>query len=120
MTNYFYLSNQPHAARSQTTYLRISLAIVIVLFCGIAFPFIWRWGVQQWSASNIYTLDEAVESLPKERVAIVFGARVFNSGRLSTMLRDRMDTAITLYHSGQVDKLLVSQLVMEASQRLKQ
>ncbi|MEM7532720.1 MAG: ElyC/SanA/YdcF family protein [Chloroflexota bacterium] len=109
MTNYFDLSNQARSTmRHQTTYLRISLAIVIILFCGIAFPFIWRWGVQQWSVSNMYTLDEAVESLPKERVAIVFGARVFNSGRLSTMLRDRMDTAILLYQSGQVDKLLVS------------
>lgn len=41
-------------------------------------------------------------------VAIVFGAGIRPDGRLSPMLRDRMDTAIALYEAGKVRKLLVS------------
>ncbi len=40
--------------------------------------------------------------------AIVLGAKVHKGGRLSDMLRDRMDAAIALYHAGAVTKLLVS------------
>ncbi len=40
--------------------------------------------------------------------AIVLGAKVHEGGRLSDMLRDRMETAISLYHAGAVDTLLLS------------
>jgi SanA protein len=38
----------------------------------------------------------------------VFGAQVYENGRLSDVLRDRMDVAIELYHAGKVQKLLLS------------
>lgn len=41
-------------------------------------------------------------------VAVVFGAKVHEGGTLSAMLEDRMDTAISLYQSGKVEKILVS------------
>ena len=40
--------------------------------------------------------------------AVVLGAKVHEGGRLSDMLRDRMDTAISLYQSGEVGTLLLS------------
>ena len=40
--------------------------------------------------------------------AVVFGAKVHEGGTLSHMLQDRMDTAIALYKSGAVQKLLLS------------
>lgn len=40
-------------------------------------------------------------------IAVVFGASV-RYGELSDMLRDRMDTAIALYRSGKVGRLLLS------------
>ncbi len=40
--------------------------------------------------------------------AVVFGARVYDDGRLSLALRERMDTAIELYSQGYVGKLIVS------------
>lgn len=40
--------------------------------------------------------------------AVVLGAKVHKGGRLSDMLRDRMDTAIALYREGKVTKLLLS------------
>ena len=45
---------------------------------------------------------------PSEACAVVLGAKVHEGGRLSDMLRDRMDTAIALYTDGKVKKLLLS------------
>ena len=67
-------------------------------------PFVWRKGVQWGYGRSIYTPSTA----PTDRAAIVFGAAVYGSGRLSPVLRDRMDTAVTLYHDGKVEKILVS------------
>lgn len=82
----------------------------ILLLCGltttivIAIPFLWRAWVEQRYASSIVSVD----SVKPERVAIVYGARVYGEGRLSAMVRDRVDTAIALYQAGKVDKLLMS------------
>lgn len=42
------------------------------------------------------------------KVALVLGARVYRSGKLSGPLKDRVDTAIRLYNAGKVEKLLMS------------
>lgn len=39
---------------------------------------------------------------------MVFGAAVYANGRLSPVLRDRVDTAIDLYKAGKVGRILVS------------
>jgi SanA protein len=49
-----------------------------------------------------------VATVPSEPVAIVFGAGIWPSGRLSHALADRMETAIALYQAGKVNKLLLS------------
>jgi len=41
-------------------------------------------------------------------IAMILGARVHEGGRLSDMLRDRMDAGIALYQNGTVQKLLLS------------
>lgn len=75
----------------------------LVLLLGLT-PIAWRKFVQWHYGQSIYSVSEA----PEERVALVFGAAVYRSGRLSPVLRDRMDTAVALYRSGKVQKLLVS------------
>ncbi len=77
--------------------------VLIVLALG-ASPFLWNGWLERRYARDIY---EAEEVRP-ERVAIVFGAAVYGNGRLSAMLRDRVDTAIALYESGKVERLLFS------------
>ena len=69
-------------------------------------PFVWRGAMTSWADRYTYTPT----SLPTEhsRVAIVYGARVYPSGRLSAMLRDRVETSIELYHAGEVDTLIMS------------
>jgi len=50
----------------------------------------------------------SVDDIPARRVAIVFGAEVKKDGTPSTVLRDRVETAVELYKSGKVEKLLMS------------
>jgi SanA protein len=50
----------------------------------------------------------SVAETPARPVAIVFGAGYWPSGRLSDALADRMETAIDLYRSGRVNKLLLT------------
>jgi SanA protein len=48
------------------------------------------------------------ENTPAGRVAIVFGAGLYRNGAPTPVLRDRVATAADLYHSGKVEKLLMS------------
>ncbi|WDV45675.1 ElyC/SanA/YdcF family protein [Clostridiaceae bacterium M8S5] len=49
-----------------------------------------------------------VDEVPKADVALVLGALVYNSGRPSDILADRLDVGIELYKKGKVKKLLLS------------
>ncbi len=85
---------------------RWTLIVISTALLGamVAFPIAWRAWVDWRYAPSIYTPEEA----PGARVALVLGARVYPSGRLSAMLRDRVDTAVALYQAGKVDKLVMS------------
>jgi SanA protein len=83
--------------------MRSALALGIVVIVG-ALPFVW----QAWIEWRYRPLIFPLEEVRTERVAIVFGARIYNNGRLSAMLRDRVDTAIALYKADKVQKLLLS------------
>jgi SanA protein len=69
-------------------------------------------GWTAWTLSARYenrmVADEGIGDIPKRQVAIVFGAGYWPSGRLSDILRDRLDAAIELYRAGRVDVLLFS------------
>ena len=56
------------------------------------------------SLDRIYQKDDA----PTKRVAIVFGAGLRRDGTPTAILRDRLDTAASLYFSRKVEKLLMS------------
>lgn len=61
----------------------------------------------------IFLLHASSQTFPKDdapvrRVAIVFGAEVKKDGTPSVVLRDRIETAVALYKSGKVEKLLMS------------
>jgi SanA protein len=57
-----------------------------------------------YAANRIY---EASDS-PHKRVAIVFGAGLRRDGTPTAILRDRVETAVDLYSSGKVEKILMS------------
>ncbi|RXG15750.1 SanA protein [Leeuwenhoekiella aestuarii] len=49
-----------------------------------------------------------INTIPKTYTALVLGASVKSNGELSTMLRDRVESALLLYHRGKVNRFLVS------------
>ncbi len=85
---------------------RLRLGLVLVGCAGLVL-LIWAgWTLTVRYADRIYAPEE-LEEVPSYRVAIVFGAGYWN-GHPSTMLRDRLDAAITLYRAGKVERLLFS------------
>jgi SanA protein len=82
----------------------ILLSVILLSAAGLSFPFVW----QAWVQSQYGALIYPAADVPEERVAIVLGARVYSNGRLSGMLRDRVETAVALYQAGKVQKLLMS------------
>lgn len=79
--------------------LIIGIGLFVLAILGIAF----LRGFSAVQASGyIYSLD----AVPERPVAIVFGAQVFPSGRLSAMLADRVRLGAELYRSGKVQALL--------------
>lgn len=75
-----------------------------LLIC-IIMPVGARLYIHRCARSRVYSY---VADVPKCRVALVLGAKIFPSGRLSVLLRDRVNTAVDLYKDGKVDKLLMS------------
>jgi SanA protein len=78
--------------------------LLLSLLVAVSSPLILRAVVQWQTKAQIYSIQDA----PNRPVAIVYGAAIFRGDRLSTVLRDRMDTAIALFDAGKVDHLLVS------------
>lgn len=97
----------PHSPAQQTTdnpTRKGCLLVMLVFFVIMLSPLIWRRSVIWYYSQKIHSAN----TVPEEQVAIVFGAAIYRNGRLSSVLRDRMDTAITLYNQGKVEKILVS------------
>ncbi len=69
-----------------------------------AVPFLVKASIRSQYEHQIFEIDGA----PNRRAAIVFGAAVSRGGWLSTILRDRMDTAISLYKRGVIKEIIVS------------
>lgn len=90
--------------RRLVKHYKILLFVTISVLSLTALIFLWPWFLGTYYGQFIYGVDEA----PPERVAIVFGARVYPSGRLSAMLADRVEAAVQLYQAGKVEKLLLS------------
>lgn len=91
----------PRPPRRRTLVLA---GLALALVAALLFPFFWQEWVTARYAGSIYALADA----PPRRVGVVFGARVYPSGRLSGMLRDRVETGVALYQAGKVDKLLMT------------
>ena len=83
---------------------RLIVALVVVMAVLIVSPVLWRAAVKLYYQNAIFAQPET----PPRPVAVVFGAAVYGNGRLSAVLRDRVDTAIDLYRNGQVSHIIMS------------
>lgn len=83
---------------------RVVKVLAVIVIMAVLAPFVVRGAVVLWAGPHIRTVDD----VPSQRVALVLGARVYSSGRLSAMLSDRVSAAVALYEAGKVDVLLMS------------
>lgn len=80
---------------------RLALTLGLFVFLGLFIP---KLVVQLFAAPRTF----AVDNVPAERVAIVFGAGLRYDGTPTAVLQDRVETAVQLYQQGKADKLLMS------------
>jgi len=89
-------------------FLRILLLLLAVALIGVLSIAVINKYVY---SNNSDKIKKSITEVPTEepnRVAIVFGARVFADGRLTNSLYDRVLTGVELYRAGRVKKLLMS------------
>ena len=85
--------------------VKIILKILLVaISLGLLLIFLPRLITALYASPRIDSIEEA----PSKPVAIVFGAGLTRDGRPTRVLRDRVETAVKLYYSGKVEKLLMS------------
>ena len=80
---------------------RLTLTLSLLALIGLFLP---KFVVLLYAPSRIFTAD----NVPKQRIAIVFGAGLLRNGSAGPVLSDRMKTAVVLYQQGKVEKLLLS------------
>ncbi len=84
----------------KTIYYLIAIGLIFIsVFLSINFY------ITQSTKKHIY---ESAENVPSSEVAIILGARVYQNGSMSDILKDRILTALELYDSGKVKKILAS------------
>ncbi len=91
------------AAISQAIQSILKIALIVLLFLALLVLAL-RLFSEVWSRGHIYSAAD----VPQKPAALVFGARVYSSGRPSAMLADRIATGVDLYHAGKVEQLIMS------------
>lgn len=89
-------------------FLRIILILAGVALIGLLALGLINKYVRSSVAGKIQTSITEIPAEDPPRVAIVFGARVWDDGELSHALYDRVLTAVELYRAGRVKKILMS------------
>lgn len=87
---------------------RILLILLVTGLAGLAAIYLINRHLYSLAAAKLQTSITEIPSEDPKRVAIVFGARVWNDGSPSNSLYDRVITGVELYRAGRVQKLLMS------------
>lgn len=87
---------------------RVLLTFVIVGLVGLFAIYLINRHVHSVFDEKIQTSITEIPTEEPPRIAIVFGARVWDNGEASPVLYDRVLTAVELYRAGRVKKLLMS------------
>jgi vancomycin permeability regulator SanA len=87
---------------------RIFLTLVAIGLVGLLSVYLINRHVHSAFDEKIQTSITKIPVEEPPRVAVVFGARVWDNGETSPVLYDRVVTAVELYRSGRVKKLLMS------------
>lgn len=84
-----------------------AIALAVCLLVVLAGAWFVRASIHRYDDRIVKPAAVNTETWARPRVAIVFGAAVYQES-LSTILEDRIKTALALYKAGQVDRILVS------------
>jgi vancomycin permeability regulator SanA len=87
---------------------RILFGLIALGLVGFLIVYIINLRVQSYADGKMQTSITEIPTEQPPRVAIVFGARVWDDGSPSYALYDRVVTAVELYRAGRVSKLLMS------------
>lgn len=87
---------------------RIILILAILAIVGLGFVYAVNFYVQSQTKAKKYEFITSISADEKPRIAIVFGAKVWDDGTPSNALNDRVVTAVELYRAKRVTKLLMS------------
>lgn len=87
---------------------RILLTFLIIGVIGLISIYLINLHIHSVSDNKIQTSMTEIPTENPPRIAIVFGAKVWDNGELSPVLYDRVLTAVELYRAGRVKKLLMS------------
>lgn len=83
-------------------YLKYIATLLLLALVGIV---LLNFNILKSTRSSIYS---SIEEVPTRQVALVLGARVYINGQMSSILADRVKTALELYQAGKVEKFLLS------------
>lgn len=89
-------------------FLRILLSLLAAVLIGVLSIAVINRYVHSQTAGKFQKSMTEIRAEEPKRVAIVFGARVYESGAPSNTLYDRVLTAVELYRAGRTGKLLMS------------
>ena len=89
-------------------FYRILLTLSAVALIGIGSIYLINRHIQSLAAGKLRISITEIPAEEPPRVAIVFGARVWENGEPSEVLYDRVVTAVELYRAGRVKKILMS------------
>ena len=85
--------------------LRVVRYLILLGLLGLLLTTYLAYHINKETEAYIY---DRVEELPSTYTALVLGASVRRNGELSTMLRDRVESALLLYNKGKIKRFLVS------------
>lgn len=86
----------------------ILISLIILGVVGLICAYLINRQVKSFSRHKIkLTIDEIPDEEPPQ-IAIVYGAKIYENGEPSSILYDRVLTAVELYQAGKVKKLLLS------------
>lgn len=103
----FALENNNFFALEMSKRRKFFIAVAVSLLLILAGLWLVRAIIHRYDHRIVQVSEVRTENWTPPRVAIVFGAAVYQDD-LSTVLEDRVKTAIALYKAGKVDRILVS------------
>ncbi len=101
------MKKEQHSSNRKIQLRRALLILSALGVIGIAVLSGINWYVVSSGQTRIYSLDDT-DNIPHTECILVLGAGLKEDGTPNFMLKDRLDTAISLYHAGISNRLLMT------------